>query len=467
MFLTDDFLLDTPQAKKLFHAYAENLPIIDYHSHLDAFAIADNRQFSNIAQLWLNGDHYKWRAMRTNGVSERLCLGNASDREKYDAWASAVPRLLRNPLYHWTHLELRRPFGITGLLFGPDTADEVWTRTSAILQSGSMGARDILERMNVETVCTTDDPCDDLEAHRRHAASGSQVTLLPTFRPDKARAIHQGGMWREWVARLGQAAEMEIGDFTSFRKALASRHDYFDKTGCRLSDHSLESFDDNMLTDEEASDVFSSALHGREIDTLTATRFSNNMMDFFADLDASRGWVRQLHLGALRNPNGAALRDLGPDTGFDAIADFNYMQPLSRLLDRSARRDALPRTILYNLNPRDNAALAVLCGSFQGGEIAGKMQYGAAWWFLDQMDGMTSHLETLSQLGMLSRFVGMLTDSRSFLSYTRHEYFRRILCRILGRDMAQGLIPDDIGMIGSMVADISYFNAKQYFNFQS
>lgn len=465
MFINDDFLLDTPQAKTLFREYAERQPIIDYHSHLDPATIADNRQFSNIAQLWLDGDHYKWRAMRTNGIPERLCSGDAPDREKYDAWAATVPRLLRNPLYHWTHLELRRPFGISGILFSPETADEVWEKTSSMLQSGKMGALDILKRMNVETVCTTDDPCDDLSAHRRHAASGDSVKLLPTFRPDKARAVHQGSAWREWVGRLEQASGMEIRDLVGFRKALASRHDFFAQHGCKLSDHSLEAFDGESLSGEEASALFASALQGGDIASGDAARFSNYLMDFFAELDSGKNWVRQLHVGALRNPNGAALRDLGPDTGFDAIADFTYIAPLARLLDRSAQKGTLPRTILYNLNPRDNAALAVLCGSFQDGVTAGKMQYGAAWWFLDQMDGMTRHLETLSQLGMLSRFVGMLTDSRSLLSYTRHEYFRRILCRILGRDMARGLVPDDMEMIGSMAADISYRNAKQYFNF--
>lgn len=465
MFINDDFLLDTPQAKTLFHEYAEGQPIIDYHSHLDPAAIADNRQFSNIAQLWLDGDHYKWRAMRTNGIPERLCSGDAPDREKYDAWAATVPRLLRNPLYHWTHLELRRPFGISGILFSPETADEVWEKTSSMLQSGGMGALDILKRMNVETVCTTDDPCDDLSAHRRHASSGDSVKLLPTFRPDKARAVHQGSAWREWVARLEQASGMEIRDLAAFREALASRHDFFARHGCKLSDHSLEAFDGESLSGEEAAALFASALRGGDIASGDAARFSNYLMDYFAELDSAKNWVRQLHVGALRNPNGAALRDLGPDTGFDAIADFTYMAPLGRLLDRSAQQGTLPRTILYNLNPRDNAALAVLCGSFQDGVTAGKMQYGAAWWFLDQMDGMTRHLETLSQLGMLSRFVGMLTDSRSLLSYTRHEYFRRILCRILGRDMAHGLVPDRMEMIGSMAADISYRNAKQYFNF--
>ncbi len=465
MLFSDDFLLDTPQARKLFHGHAEHLPIIDYHSHLDAAAIADNRQFANIAQLWLDGDHYKWRAMRTNGVPERFCSGDASDREKFDAWAATVPKLVRNPLYHWTHLELRRPFGMTGLLFGPETADTVWEQTAMQLQSGGMGARDILEKMSVEAVCTTDDPCDDLQAHARHAAAGRALKLLPTFRPDKARALGDVTAWLAWLARLEQACGHGIANLSEFLKALAARHAFFAAHGCRLSDHSLEFMHPESLSLEDAAGVFAAARQGRAVEQEDVQKFSNFMMDFFARLDCEAGWVRQLHIGALRNPNGAALESLGPDTGFDANADFSYASPLAKLLDRSARAGTLPRTILYNLNPRDNEMLAVLCGSFQDGTVAAKMQYGAAWWFLDQMEGMTRHIETVSQLGMLSRFVGMLTDSRSFLSYTRHEYFRRILCRILGRDMAGGLIPDDDSFIGAMVSDISYFNAKHYFNF--
>ena len=400
--------------------------------------------------------------MRTNGIPERLCSGDALDREKYDAWAATVPRLLRNPLYHWTHLELRRPFGISGILFSPETADEVWKKTSSMLQSGGMGALDILKRMNVETVCTTDDPCDDLSAHRRHASSGDSVKLLPTFRPDKARAVHQGSAWREWVARLEQASRMEIRDLAAFREALASRHDFFARHGCKLSDHSLEAFDEESLSGEEAAALFASALRGGDIASGDAVRFSNYLMDYFAELDSAKNWVRQLHVGALRNPNGAALRDLGPDTGFDAIADFTYMAPLGRLLDRSAQQGTLPRTILYNLNPRDNAALAVLCGSFQDGVTAGKMQYGAAWWFLDQMDGMTRHLETLSQLGMLSRFVGMLTDSRSFLSYARHDYFRRVLCNRVAEELMDGTFLSEKAAL-KLLTDLCVENSRKLF----
>ncbi len=465
MFLDDDFLLDTPQAKFLFHECAERRPIIDYHSHLNPADISGNRQFDNIAQLWLDGDHYKWRAMRAHGIPERLCSGNAADREKYDAWAATVPSLLRNPLYHWTHLELRRPFGITGMLFGPDTAEEVWERTGSQLRSGGFGALDVLRKMNVEVVCTTDDPCDDLAAHACHAASGDSLKLLPTFRPDKARAIHDPVVWREWLARLSDVVGVEIRDLGAFKKALARRHEYFARHGCRLSDHSLETFDAESLTEHEADALFRFVLQGGEAAARDAARFSNYLMDFFAELDAGEDWVRQLHIGALRNPNSEALHRCGPDAGFDCIADFPYMDSLRRMLDRSASKGSLPRTIFYNLNPKDSAALAVLCGSFQDGSSAGRMQYGAAWWFLDQMDGITRHIEILSQLGILSHFVGMLTDSRSLLSYTRHEYFRRVLCRILGRDMAGGLIPDDLEMVGAMVKGISSDNARQYFKF--
>ncbi len=463
--ITDNFLLDTAQARTLFHEYSENLPIIDYHSHLDPVAIAENRQFENIAQIWLDGDHYKWRALRTNGVPEHFCSGTASDREKYDAWAKTMPMLIRNPLYHWSHLELRRPFGITGLLFGPDTADEVWDKTATILQSGTMGVQDILRIMNVEVVCTTDDPADTLESHARIAASGCFTRVLPTFRPDKARSLKDVKTWNTWMARLEQTVGHEITSMEAFKQALSDRHDFFASVGCKLSDSSLEFMDEESLSDEEAARIFTAARQGQEIATRDAERFSNYMVDFFAALDARSGWVRQLHIGAMRNPNTKAFRTLGPDTGFDTIADFTYATPLAKILDRSEQNGTLPRTILYNLNPRDNAVLASLCGSFQDGICPGKMQFGAPWWFLDQMDGMIAHLETLSQLGMLSRFVGMLTDSRSFLSYTRHEYFRRILCRVLGRDMAAGLIPDDMQLIGNMVANISYNNAKNYFNF--
>ncbi len=465
--ITDDFLLDTPQARTLFHQYAEPLPIVDFHSHLDPSAIADNRTFDNIAQLWLDGDHYKWRAMRTNGIDERFCSGDASDREKYDAWARTVPRLLRNPLYHWTHLELRRPFGITGLLFGPDTADEVWERAASLLRGPGMGARDILLRMNVETVCTTDDPCDSLEPHRRMRAAASSLRMLPTFRPDKARKPEDGDAWRAWVRRLEEAAGTPIRDLSGFLSALKARHAYFHSVGCRLSDHSIEYAEEESMDADEAARLFAAAMEGTPVLPADAHRFSNYLLDELAVLDHAAGWARQLHIGALRNPNGNALRTLGPDTGFDAINDFNYALPLARLLDRSASKGALPRTILYNLNPRDNAMLAVMCGSFQDGSTAGNMQFGAAWWFLDQMDGIARHLETLSSLGMLSRFVGMLTDSRSLLSYTRHEYFRRILCRLLGQDMAAGLVPDDLELVGSMVADISCHNARNYFSFPS
>lgn len=463
--ITNDFLLDTEEARKLYHDYAEPLPIIDFHSHLDPMAIAENRQYENIAQLWLEGDHYKWRAMRTHGIGEEFCSGKASDRDKFDRWAETVPALLRNPLYHWTHLELRRPFGIEGILLSPATADQIWNTTAAQLQSGNMGARDILHRMNVELVCTTDDPCDDLAAHQKQKASGDSLTMLPTFRPDKARHIQQLDSWNAWVNRLEQVVQQPCNNFKAFLCALAQRHQYFAEIGCKLSDHSIEFMSIDTLDEETAATIYRNARQGIAPSREQVMAFSNYMLDYFASLDAEKKWVRQLHIGALRNPNGDALNKLGADTGFDAIADFSFAEPLAAHLDRLAQINLLPRTIFYNLNPKDNEMLAVLCGSFQDGNIAGKMQWGAAWWFLDQMDGMKRQIEGLSQLGLLSHFVGMLTDSRSFLSYTRHEYFRRILCRILGRDMADGLIPHDYTMVGNMVANISYHNAKQYFSF--
>lgn len=463
--ITDDFLLDTPQARTLFHDYAEDMPIIDYHSHLDPQAVAENKQFDNIAQLWLDGDHYKWRAMRTNGIPEELCSGKSSDRAKYDAWAGIMPKLIRNPLYHWTHLELRRPFGITGKLFGPETAGAIWDETCTRLRSGTMGARDIVKMMNVEVLCTTDDPVDDLRHHRAHAESGDSLKLLPTFRPDKARNLMNTGAWLEWLAKLEALHGAPIRDLTTYKSALAARHAYFVENGCRLSDHAIDFVSEETLNEEAADKLFHSARDGQVIDSEDVKRFSSYLLSFFAELDAKADMARQLHIGALRNPNGHAMRTLGPDTGYDAINDAPYATAIARILDRDAQNGTLPRTILYNLNPCGNEVLAVMAGSFQDGIIPGKMQFGAAWWFLDQLDGMTKHIEALSQLGTLARFVGMLTDSRSFLSFTRHEYFRRILCRILGRDMRDGLIPDDLSLVAPIVQDICYNNAKAYFRF--
>lgn len=466
-FIHDDFLLDTKQAVDLYHRFARDLPIIDYHCHLPPDLIAANYQFANLTDIWLKGDHYKWRAMRSNGIAEQYCTGDASDRDKFNQWSATVPKLLRNPLYHWTHLELRRPFGINGRLLSPATADSIWNECNAKLAQPAFTTSGIMQQMNVEVVCTTDDPIDSLEHHRAIAADRSfAIKVLPTWRPDKAMAIEDPVAYNLYVDRLAAAANVHIAHFSDLIKALAQRHDFFHATGCRLSDHGLEGFPADPADDQDASSIFSEIRAGRSVDALRCERFQARMMHEFALMDHSKGWVQQLHIGALRSPNARMQRTVGPDTGFDCISAKDYIRPLAQFLSRLDDQNRLTRTIIYNLNPRDNEALAVLCGGFQDGSIAGKMQFGSAWWFLDQLDGMTRQIESISQLGLLSRFVGMLTDSRSFLSYTRHEYFRRLLCRILGRDMVAGQVPDDIALIGELVSDVSYRNAKNYFSFR-
>ena len=465
-FLDEDFLLDTAQARRLYHEVAADLPIIDYHCHLDPAVIARDHRFADLAEIWLGGDHYKWRALRSNGVPERLCTGDAPAREKFDAWAATVPRLLRNPLYHWTHLELRRPFGITGMTLSPATAGTIWDTCNAKLATPAFSARGIMTQMRVELVCTTDDPVDSLEHHRAIAGDPTFATrVLPTWRPDRAMAIADPVAWNAYLGRLEAAADRSIGSFQDLLAALTTRHAYFHANGCRLSDHGLEGFPADPADDREAEAIFAAVRRGQGVDERRVERFQARMMDEFARMDHGRGWVQQLHIGALRNPNPRMMRDLGPDTGFDAIAARDYILPLAAFLGRLDADGVLPKTILYNLNPRDNEAMAVLCGSFQDGSVAGKMQFGSGWWFLDQLDGMTRQIEALSQLGLLSRFVGMLTDSRSLLSYTRHEYFRRLLCRILGRDMATGMVPDDHNLVAGLVRDVSHDNAASYFPF--
>ncbi len=465
-FLSLDFLLDTPQAQRLYHEVAANLPIIDYHCHLDPALIARDHRFADLAEIWLGGDHYKWRAMRSNGVPERLITGNASPRDKFNAWAATVPSLLRNPLYHWTHLELRRPFGITDTILSPATADGIWEACHARLATPAFSARGIMTQMQVEVVCTTDDPADTLEHHRVIAADATLKTrVLPTWRPDRAMAIADPVAWNAYLDRMGAAADRDIATFSDLLAALATRHTFFHAQGCRLSDHGLEGFPADPADDREAAAIFAAVRRGERVDEGRSERFQARMMDEFALLDHARGWVQQLHIGALRNPNPRMLRNLGPDTGFDAIAARDFIAPLAAFLGRLDGEGKLPKTIIYNLNPRDNEAIAVLCGSFQDGSVAGKMQFGSGWWFLDQLDGMTRQMESLSQLGLLSRFVGMLTDSRSFLSYTRHEYFRRLLCRILGRDMAAGMVPDDHALVAGLIRNVSHDNAARYFPF--
>jgi glucuronate isomerase len=464
-FIHDDFLLQSAQARALYHDYARDLPIIDYHCHLPPAEIAADKRYANMSEIWLGGDHYKWRAMRSNGVAERYCTGDAPAREKFDQWAATMPHLLRNPLYHWTHLELARYFGITDLL-SPETADAIWEAGNARLADPDFSARGLMTRSKVVVVCTTDDPIDTLVHHQAIAADPSfDVQVLPTWRPDKGMAVEAAAPFNAWVDALSAAADMEIGTYAAYVSALHQRHDFFHAVGCRLSDHGVETLYAADYTAGEIVRIFAKIRGGSELDADEVVAFKSAMLVLFGEMDAAKDWTQQYHYGALRNNNTAMFEQAGADTGFDSIADVEVGRPLARLLDRLNRSGTLPRTILYNLNPRDNELLVTMCGNFQDGSIAGKLQHGSGWWFLDQMDGMQRQMESLSQLGLLSRFVGMLTDSRSFLSYTRHEYFRRILCNMLGHDMVNGIIPNDRAMVGAMVQRISYHNAAGYFGF--
>ncbi len=466
-FMHADFLLDTAAAAKLYHTYAEALPIIDYHCHIPALDIAEDRRFENLTRAWLAGDHYKWRAMRTCGVDESLITGTASDREKFAAWAETVPKTIRNPLYHWTHLELARNLGIDNILLGPDTAEEAWKRGNARLAARDMGALGILQRMRVEVVCTTDDPVDTLADHRRYAKARKRGAprLVPAWRPDKILATEDPAAFIAYLGRLEEAAGREVETFEDLIQALEVRHAFFHENGCRLSDHGLETVYAENYGVGEVEEIFAWLRKGLAPSPEEAAKFKSAVLFELAVMDHEKGWVQQLHLGALRNVNSRMFRRLGPDSGCDAIADGRIARPLARFLDQLDAAGRLPKTIIYNLNPRDNELVAALAGAFQEGPAPGKVQFGAAWWFLDQLDGMTRQIEALSNLGILAQFVGMLTDSRSLLSYPRHEYFRRLLCRILGREMEQGLLPMDLELVGRVVADICYHNAKRYFPF--
>jgi len=464
--ITTNFLLQSREAEQLYYDYAAAMPIIDYHCHLQPSAIAENQRWANLSQIWLGGDHYKWRAMRSNGVSERYCTGDAGDREKFQKWAETMPYLLRNPLYHWTHLEMARYFGIDDKLLGPDTAEAIWQQGNACLQQPQFSSRGLMQQSNVVLVCTTDDPLDSLQYHQQVAEDKSfTVQVLPTWRPDKGMAVDNPALFNSWVERLGEVADMPIRDFTDFLTALRRRHDFFHACGCRLSDHGIETIEAEDYSDAEIRAIFAKVRSGGELQAQQVRQFKFAMLIEFALMDAQRDWTQQIHYGAMRNNNSRKFAQLGADTGFDSIGDYAIGRGLSRFLDRLDSLGKLPRTIIYNLNPSDNALLATMLGNFQGDSIAGKIQHGSGWWFLDQKQGMEQHLETLSMLGLLSRFVGMLTDSRSFLSYTRHEYFRRILCNMLGNDMVNGLIPRDMNLVGGMVRDICYNNAAAYFGF--
>ena len=463
-FIHEDFLLGTKTARKLYHQYAEAEPIFDYHCHISPRDIAANRQFKNLFEIWLEGDHYKWRAMRTNGVAERFCTGSASPFDKFKAWAATVPHTLRNPLYHWTHLELKRYFGIAELL-DEKTAGKIWKKANEKLATPELTTQAILKKFKVKVVCTTDDPVDSLEHHRAFAAQGHPTKMLPAFRPDKALTVNQPAGFNPWVEQLAAASNVDINGFSAFVTALRKRHDFFHSQGCRLSDHGLNHCFAGFCSEKTAAEIFARARRGEAVSPPEHEQFASFMMLFFGKLDAARGWTKQLHLGALRSANTRLLKQLGPDTGFDSIGDWPQSSALASYLDRLDQENALPKTIIYNLNPADNYAFATMIGNFQDGTIPGKIQFGSGWWFLDQKEGMEWQMNALSNLGLLSRFIGMITDSRSFMSYPRHEYFRRTLCNLIGRDVESGGLPNDEKLLGPMVRNICYANAKNYLAF--
>lgn len=462
-FLHEDFLLSSEWSRLLYHEHAKQQPIFDYHCHLPPDQIAANRQFENLTQIWLAGDHYKWRALRTNGVAEDLITGaGTTDYDKFVAYARTVPQLVRNPLHHWSHLELRRYFGID-LLINERNAPRIWEEANARLASPGMSVHGIMDRFQVKVVCTTDDPTDSLVHHQACARSGLNTRVYPTFRPDKSMMVDQPVAFRAWCDLLAARSNIEVKDLPGFLQALDQRHAFFHSVGGRLSDHGMESIPDAECTEREAAAIFAAAWSGTPATPDQLAKFVWFMMLFLGRLDAERGWTKQLHLGALRNNNGRLLRKLGADAGVDSIGDFPQARGLSRYLDRLDGEEKLPKMVLYNLNPADNYVFATMIGNFQDGRLPGKIQFGSGWWFLDQQEGMEWQINALSQLGLLSRFVGMLTDSRSFLSYVRHEYFRRLLCRMIGGDVEAGLIPADREQLGKLVEDICYGNAAGFF----
>jgi glucuronate isomerase len=460
-FIHEDFLLRSDTARRLYHEYAAPQPILDYHSHLPPRDIAEDRRFRDLYEIWLEGDHYKWRAMRANGVAERFCTGDAPPYEKYLAWARTVPATLRNPLYHWTHLELRRYFGL-GMLLDENSAKAVWDSANAQLQQGDLTARGVLKKFRVVMLCTVDDPCDELQYHRAVAQSQPGFTVLPTFRPDKAFRIQSPAEFNDWLRRLESASNRSITRMSDFLDALKQRHDYFHANGGKLSDHGLNYCFAAPSTEQQTSATFAKVRGGTSASNEEAEQFASYLLLYFGHLDAEKGWTKQLHLGAQRNVNTRMFRQLGPDTGFDNIGDFPQNASLCAFLDQLDRERALPKTIVYNANPSDNYAIATAIGSFQEGPVASKVQFGSGWWFLDQKEGIEWQLNALSHTGLLSRFIGMLTDSRSFMSFPRHEYFRRILCNLLGDDVENGELPNDEKLLGTMVQNICFRNAQQY-----
>ncbi len=462
-FVDEHFLLQTPTAQKLYHEFAKSMPIIDYHCHLPPDQIANDTQFENLTQVWLYGDHYKWRAMRTNGVNEEFITGNKSDFEKFEKWAATVPYTLRNPLYHWTHLELQRYFGVNDVL-DATTAKKIYDTCTAKLQTKEYSVRGLLRKMNVKVVCTTDDPVDNLEYHKKIKADNLDVKVLPAYRPDKAMNVDDATAFNAYVAKVEAASNTSVGSYSEYLSALKKQHDFFATMGCGVSDHGLEQIYAEDYTETEIKNAFDKIRGGKELSYEENLKFKSAMLVEFARWDWEKGWVQQYHLGALRNNNSRMLKRLGPDTGWDSIGDFSQGRALARFLNKLDTNNQLAKTILYNLNPADNELMATMIGNFNDGSVAGKIQFGSAWWFLDQKDGMVKQMNALSNMGLLSKFVGMLTDSRSFLSFPRHEYFRRLLCNLFGEEIENGELPADIEWIGKVIQDICFNNAKNYFN---
>ncbi len=463
-YLDENFLLHSPTARRLFHEVAKDQPIIDYHCHLSPREIATNHRWENISDIWLGGDHYKWRLMRANGIDEDLITGDSTPREKFQAWAETVPFTLRNPIHHWTHIELQRYFGID-LMLSPQTADEIWERTNATLAEADFSVHGLLAKFNVRVVGTTDDPADPLDDHAAIAASDLKTLVVPTFRPDKAFNVDRPDLLLPWLTKLEGTSDTTIVHLSDLLGALQKRHDDFHAAGARLSDHGLDRLPALTCTDEEAAMIFNKARAGKVATAEEKEKFSFYLMVFFGQLDAAKGWTKQLHLGAFRNCNTRMSRQLGPDTGYDTIGDTQQGAALVHYLDTLASAGSLPKIVLYNLNPRDNYLFAGLTGVFQDGTVPGKIQFGSGWWYLDQKNGMELQLDALSATGLLSRFVGMLTDSRSFLSFPRHEYFRRIFCNLLGSETDRGELPDDFEALSELVRAVCFGNARRMFGF--
>ena len=461
-FLDEHFLLNNKTAQRLYHEFAKDMPIVDYHCHLPPDEIARDRNFQNLTQVWLYGDHYKWRAMRANGIDESYCTGNKSDVEKFEQWAATVPYTLRNPLYHWTHLELQRYFDVHEIL-SPVTANRIYDECSAKLQTKEYSVRNLLRKMNVKVICTTDDPTDTLEFHKQLQADGFEIKVLQDFCNDKEMNVDDNSMFNTYVSKVEAASNILVKNYTDYLKELKKRNDYFAAMGCSVSDHGLEQIYAEEYTSTDIKNIFAKIRGGGDLSLEENLKFKSAMLVEFARWDWEKGWVQQYHFGALRNNNSRLLQQLGPDTGWDSVGDFSQSKSMAKFFDRLDIDNKLTKTILYNLNPADNELVATMAGNFNDGSVAGKMQFGSAWWFLDQKDGMTRQMNALSNMGLLSRFVGMLTDSRSFLSYPRHEYFRRLLCNLFGEEVENGELPDDIGWIGQVIQDICYNNAKTYF----